>query len=269
MDSGESIIAACFRHSCHGVNSTIRQLVNFLATILRVKIEALWRRPPFPAAVALWLLVACGKSAMPQAEPNSRPKAPQVRVHYLNVCNPSEAESKELAAALARVPGKPVFTLDYEVARGRSTMPGEGSTAAAGWVRVRREFPSDSPFLNAQYSLSSDDSGMVETVVFRLREPKDLMQVSLEARVSAGMASPAAVILADTPSSRVKLERFGKGSIALARCEADQSTYEPIFRSASAIMARYRDALGLRTMFRADIARLPAGKRPKRAGSSE
>jgi len=218
---------------------------------------------------ALSLLAASAQTPPPAASSGSSRPKPQVRVHYLNVCNPSEAETKELAAALARIPGKPVFTLDYEVARGRSTMPGEGSTAAAGWVRVRREFPSDSPFLNAQYSLSSDDSGMVETVVFRVREPKDLMQVSLEARISAGAASPAGVTRANTPSSRVKLERFGKGSIALARCESDQSSYEPIFRSASAIMTRYRDALGLRTMFRADIARLPAGKRPKRAARSE
>ncbi|MGC1652421.1 MAG: hypothetical protein WA722_06345, partial [Candidatus Sulfotelmatobacter sp.] len=47
---------------------------------------------------------------------------PPVKVNVLNVCAPSAEEQKELSAALAKVPGKPVFGTDYEVSRGRSTL---------------------------------------------------------------------------------------------------------------------------------------------------
>jgi len=47
---------------------------------------------------------------------------PAVKVNVLNVCQPSADEQKELSAALAKVPGKPVFSTDYEVARGHSTL---------------------------------------------------------------------------------------------------------------------------------------------------
>jgi len=64
----------------------------------------------------------------------------------------------------------------------------------------------------------------------------------------------------------VKLERFGKASVALARCSGeegtpatDQSAYEPIFRAASSIMERYRDALGARKMVPQELARLGVG----------
>jgi hypothetical protein len=54
----------------------------------------------------------------------------------------------------------------------------------------------------------------------------------------------------NTPVSRIRLERFGKSSVVLARCSAsatgpapDQSAYEPLFRTASAIGADYRNLL--------------------------
>ena len=91
---------------------------------------------------------------------------------------------------------------------------------------------------------------MVETLVLRVREPKDLMQVSIEDSASA-VTSAAAMLTSNTPVSRVKLERFGKTSVVLARCSgeggnpaADQSAFEPIFRAASSVMSHYRDALG-------------------------
>src|SRR5450759_1701420 len=70
---------------------------------------------------------------------------PPVKVNVLNVCAPSADEQKELSSALAKVPGKPAFSKDYEVARGHSTLdqstpiPGmqplpPGAVSAADWV---------------------------------------------------------------------------------------------------------------------------------------
>jgi len=211
---------------------------------------------------------------------------PEVKVNVLNVCAPSADDQKELSAALAKVPEKPVFGTDYEVARGRSTLdqgsaiPGmaalpAGATSTANWVRVRREFPPSALFSNVQYSLSVDAKNMVETLVLRVREPKDLMQISIEDSASA-VASAAAMLATSTPVSRIKLERFGKASIALARCSAaegaparDQSAYEPIFRSALTVMSRYRDALHVRQMAPQELARLGVTTAPKTSAGSK
>ena len=205
---------------------------------------------------------------------------PPVKVNVLNVCAPSADEQKELSSGLAKVPGKPVFSADYEVARGHSTLdantpiPGmqplpPGAVSAADWVRVRREFPDGTLFSNVQYSFSVDAENMVETLVLRVRDPKDLMQVSIEDSASS-VASAAAMLSASTPVSRVRLERFGKSSVALARCSGaegnpatDQSAYEPIFRTASSIMRRYRDALGASKMVPQELAHLRAGTSAK------
>jgi len=171
---------------------------------------------------------------------------PQVKVNVINVCTPSADEQKELTSALAKVPGKLSFASDYEVARGHSTLdqstaiPGmqplpAGATSSADWVRVRREFPSAAPFTNAQYSFSVDSKNMMETLVLRVREPKDLMQISIEDSASA-VASPAAMLSTNTPVSRIKLERFGKPSVVLARCSGadgpatDQTPMSTFFR---------------------------------------
>jgi hypothetical protein len=142
-----------------------------------------------------------------------------------------------------------------------------GAVAAADWVRVRREFPGATLFSNVQYSFSVDSKNMVETLVLRLREPKpnDLMQISIEDSASA-VVSATAMLSSSTPVSRVKLERFGKSSVVLARCSGeegnpatDQSAYEPIFHAASSIMERYRDALGARKLVPEELARLGVG----------
>lgn len=200
---------------------------------------------------------------------------PPVKVNVINVCAPTADEQKELSSALAKVPGKPAFAADFEVARGRSTLdqstpiPGmqplpPGAVAAADWVRVRREFSAATLFSNVQYSFSVDSKNMVETLVLRLREPKDLMQISIEDSASS-VVSATAMLSSSTPVSRVKLERFGKSSVVLARCSGeegnpatDQSAYEPIFRTASSIMEHYRDALGARKMVPEELARLRA-----------
>jgi len=199
-----------------------------------------------------------------------------VKVNILNVCSPSPDEQKELSAALARIPANPAFGKDFEVARGHSSldsgtpMPGmqqlpASETTAADWVRVRREFPASAPFINVQYSFSVDPSNMIETLVLRVRDPKDLIEVSIEDSASA-VTSAGAMLSTDTPVARIRLERFGKSSVALARCQStegqpapDQTAYEPIFRSASALLVRYRKALGVRRIVPQELARLGIG----------
>jgi hypothetical protein len=195
----------------------------------------------------------------------------QVKITYLNVCTPAENDKQELVSALGRLPLKAKFTPDFEVSRGRSTnteppvaiaeagLPGAVVSAGeiSNWVRVRREFPPESPFISVQYTLSTTGRGAVETLVFRARDPKDILQIALEARASA--ADPAAMLKANTPAERIRLERFGKSSVALARCPStDQSAYEGVFRDGSAVLARYRDVLGVRQIVPADLRRLRA-----------
>ena len=211
---------------------------------------------------------------------------PPVKVNVINVCAPSAEEQKELSSALAKVPGKPAFSKDYEVSRGHSTLdsstaiPGmqplpPGAVSTADWVRVRREFPDATLFSNVQYSFSVDATNMVETLVLRVRDPKDLMQISIEDSASA-VTSATAMLSTSTPVSRVKLERFGKPSVALARCSGaegtpatDQSAYEPIFHAASSIMERYRDALGARKIIPQELARLGVGTSTKQAAGTK
>jgi len=200
---------------------------------------------------------------------------PQVKVNVLNVCSPSPEEQHEIASALARVPKQPLFADDFEIDRGRSTLevgPGflqPGASAqmssdpgTANWVRIRREFSVQALFSAVQYSFSKDSKNMVETLVLRVREPKDLMQVSIEDSASA-VTTPASMLTTSTPASRIKLERFGKSSVVLARCSgsesgpaADQSVYEPLFQSASAILSNYRGLLGARNTVPEELARL-------------
>jgi hypothetical protein len=213
---------------------------------------------------------------------------PPIKVNVLNVCAPRADDQKELAVALAKIPAKPAFGKDFEVARGHSVLdpntpvPGMESmppaaATAADWVRVRHEFPEGAFFSNVQYSFSVDASNMVETLALRVRDPKekDLIQVSVEDSASA-VTSAGAMLTANTPASRVKLERFGKPSVVLARCGGtagspapDQSAYEPIFRQASEILNHYRDALGVRRMVPQELARLgsaaPDGKKTRQA----
>lgn len=229
----------------------------------------------FPLSIVLWAQTSSAQKPAQQ---------PPVKVNVLNVCTPSADDQKELSAALAKIPAKPAFAQDYEVARGHSTldpnipMPGmqqlpANTAAAADWVRVRREFPNSSIFSTVQYSFSMDASSMIETLVLRVRDPKDLMQVSIEDSASA-VTTARAMLSSDTPVARIRLERFGKSSIALSRCQAeegrpatDQTAYEPIFRAATAILTRYRDALSVREIIPQELIRMgksaPAKAKPK------
>jgi hypothetical protein len=188
----------------------------------------------------------------------SPPQAPPMRVNILNVCAPNEAEQKEIAAALGRVPQRPSFGRDYEITRGHTTVEdGFGSE----WVRIRREFPKALPLLAVQFSYSDDPKTALETAVFYSREAKDVMQVALEDQVAGG-TSPATVLAADTPVSHIRIERFGKPSLVLARCpNVDQTAYEPLFRTASQIMAAYRARLDAKQIVPSELGRGPGGGR--------
>ena len=170
-----------------------------------------------PTNLLIAALTPVFAAALAAAQQTPAPQ-PQVKVNMLNVCSPSPDDQKELSAALAKVPAKPVFGQDFEISRGHSTLdpntptPGIGQlpagAAAARWVRVRREFPATGTFSNVQYSFSVDSDNMVETLVLRVRDAKDLIEVSIEDSASA-VTSASAMLTADTPASRVKLERFG------------------------------------------------------------
>ena len=201
-------------------------------------------------------------AALAQEQPAAN--QPQVRVNYLNVCTPSDADQKEMAAALATVPVKAAFATDFEVSRGRSTVTqaadethpgGPEKATVSSWVRIRRELSSGG-FNNAQYSFSVDEKGMTETLVFRARDlSHSVLQVSLQDSLTTG--TPAQVLAANTPVDRIRIERNGKPSIVLARCPAaDQSNYEPLFRSGSDLLARYRALLRVQQTVPADLARV-------------
>jgi hypothetical protein len=199
---------------------------------------------------------------------------PQVKVNVLNVCTPSAEEQKEIAAALAKVPKQAVFTSDFEVARGRSTLAdsdalragenasADGEPVTAAWVRMRRDFSAAAVFSNVQYSFSADAKEMIETLVLHVRDPKELAQLSVEDNASA-VTSAAAMLGSSTPVSRIRLERFGKPSVVLARCTAatsgpppDQSAFEPLFRDASSVMNRYRTLLQARQTVPEELAKV-------------
>jgi hypothetical protein len=218
------------------------------------------------------LLISLGVTQSAFAQ---QPSQPQVKVNVLNVCTPSAEEQKEIASALDHIPKQPLFSPDFEVDRGRSTLEqrpdflkaGESAqfssdSGTAAWVRIRREFSVQVLFSTVQYSFSRDPENMVETLAFHVRDPKDLLEVSIEDSASA-VTTPAAMLGTNTPASRVHLERFGKSSIVLDRCSGsegkpapDQSAYEPLFRSASAVVANYRALLGARHIVPDELARV-------------
>jgi len=221
----------------------------------------------FKNILPLWL--ACSVLAAGQQP------APQVKVNVINVCAPAPEEKEEIASALAHVPKQPLFSPDFEVARGRSTLSdnpgflqtGQGAqtssdTTTASWIRIRREFSVQALFSTAQYSFSSDGKTMTEVLVLRVRDPKDLLLLSIEDSASA-VTSAAAMLATSTPASHVKLERLGKASVVLARCQGsegnpppDQSAYESLFQSASSIMSNYRGLLEARTTVPAELERI-------------
>jgi hypothetical protein len=228
----------------------------------------------------LGLLIALPAFSQQSGEQSST--QPQVKVNVLNVCTPSAEEQKEISAALARIPKQPVFGTDFEISHGVSTLtdapnflqPGQNTqvsdqTSVARYVRIRREFSGQAVFSSVQYSFSNDGQSMVETLVLHVRDPKELIQISLEDSASA-IGTASAMVAANTPVSRIRLERFGKSSVALARCSAsengpgpDQKAYEPLFHSGSEILSDYRRLLGARHTVTSELAQIPSGEAAK------
>lgn len=214
-----------------------------------------------PALVIITLISLLGLAVAQEQEkkPDSQ-KQPPIKVNVLNVCTPGTDEQAVLKSALAKAKGKPAFASDFEIARGMATLK---DAPPSRYVRLRRDMASQSQWLTAQYSISRDDKNTAETLVLRMRDPKDFYELSIEDRVSSEAASPAGVLSAETPASRIRVERLGKSSVALTHCEeVDQSVYAPLFSEASEIMSQYRKDLGLRTEFREDIEWLAGAKKP-------
>src|SRR6201987_2083012 len=131
------------------------------------------------------LFLTCA-SVLPAQEPAPQ-QQPQVKVNVLNVCTPSAEEQKEISSALSRVPKQPLFSEDFEVARGRSSLAEAPGFLQAGqsaqlsdepsiaiWVRLRREFSMQALFSTVQYTFSNDGKNMLETLVLLGRKPRDL-----------------------------------------------------------------------------------------------
>lgn len=215
-------------------------------------------------------IVGLAAGAMAQTDKPAPQATPPVQVNVINVCTPSPEEQKDMTAVLERIPARPAFAPDFEITRGRSTAP---DAPVSNWVRLRREFGADAPFTSVQYAVTVDEKGIVETLVFRPRQSSDLVQVSLEDKITSG--TPAAVLASDTPASRLRVERMGKASRGLARCpDVDQSAYEPLFTRANEVLQRYRKALRVPATAGAELARLGvanaiAPSAPKRAAPAK
>ena len=238
----------------------------------------------------LLAVLVIGFAALANAQQSAQP---QVKVNVLNVCSPSPEEQQEIASALGKIPRQPLFNPDFEVDRGRSTLEERPDFLKAGasaqfssdsgtaeWVRIRREFSVQALFSTVQYSFSQDPKNMVETLIFHVRDPKDMMQVAIEDNVSS-VTTPATMLATNTPAGRIKLERFGKSSVVLARCPGsegspppDQSAYEPLFQSATAIVTNYRNLLAARNTVPAELARVKSveatkSKPPAKTGAKK
>ena len=202
------------------------------------------------------LIVLAASCATAAQQPSSR-QNPPVQLTVLNVCTPSDEEQKEIATALASVPRQPHFSSDFEVARGHTAVAG----TVSDWVRIRRDFSGGS-FGVAQFTFSGESQTARETVVLVTREAKGVTQIALEDKTTTPV-TPAQLLAANTPPDRISLERFGKPHLVLARCaESDQSKYEPLFKTASEIMATYRTVTSAREIVPGEMGRLSLGIGP-------
>ena len=204
--------------------------------------------------IIIFLATSCVTSAAQQAPSRQNPP---VQLTVLNVCAPSDEEQKEIATALASIPRQPHFSSDFEVARGHTTVAG----TVSDWVRIRRDFSGGS-FGVAQFTFSGEGQTGRETVVLVSREAKGVTQIALEDKTTTPV-TPAQLLAANTPADRISLERFGKPHLVLARCtEGDQSKYEPLFKTASEIMATYRTVSSAREIVPSEMGRLSLGIGP-------
>jgi hypothetical protein len=226
---------------------------------------------------ALCISVLLAPAAPAQDAPPAAGAPPtKVQVNFLNTCHPAQADVDEMGRALAQVKQRPSFTSDFEISRGLTTLS-EAEARAAGaptgsgaipstWVRIRREFPETAILTDVQYSLSVEGSSTSEVLALHLRDSREVLQILISDSVTG---SPAEVVKVNTPPERIRIERFGKPSIVLARCgAADQSAYEPLFQTAGDIFEKYRAAMAVKTVVASELARLPGRKESKTAGAN-
>jgi hypothetical protein len=228
-------------------------------------------------ALVLFLPAALRAQETPSAagSAKSNPSKTKIQVNFLNPCHPAAPDVEEMTRALERFKERPKFTSDFEISRGVTTLS-ESEARAAGvsagggpssWVRIRHEFPEKAALSDAQYTLSIEGGGAAESLVLHSRESKDVMQVLISDSV-AGSATQALQV--DTPPERIRVERFGKSSIVLARCAGmDQAAYEPVFQMAGDILEKYRAAMSVKAIVPGELARLPGGKESKDSGVRE
>jgi hypothetical protein len=201
------------------------------------------------------------------------PPRPKIQVNFLNTCRPAEGDLAEMGRALARVKERPSFSPDFEISRGLTTLneaearaagaPAGSATTPSTWVRIRKEFPEKAVLTDAQYSLSAEGNSSSEALGLHMRDSKEVLQILISNAVSGSAAQVARV---DTPPDRIRIERFGKASIVLARCSGiDQSAYEPMFVAAGDILRKYRAAMAVKRVVPAELAHLPAPKESKAA----
>jgi hypothetical protein len=225
--------------------------------------------------LAVNVLCCASLVANARAQPATSPTVsqPKIQVNFLNICRPAPADVEEMSKALARVKDKPMFSSDFEISRGHTTL-NEAEARAAGaaggvgttpssWVRIRKEFPEKAVLADAQYSLSVEGSSASEVLALHMRDNKEVLQILISDSVT-GTASE--VVKVATPPDRIRIERFGKSSIVLARCgDIDQSAYEPLFETAGGILQNYRVAMAVKRVVPAELAQLPGLKESKAA----
>lgn len=226
-------------------------------------------------SVTLWGLLAITTQAQQTPPAGAAPQA-KIQVNFLNPCRPAQTEIDEMGRALELVKARPSFSSDFEISRGLTTLseaearaagaPAGSGTTSSSWVRIRREFPEKAVLTDVQYSLSFEDKASSEALALHLRDSREVLQILISDSVAG---TPAQVVKLDTPPDRIRIERFGKSSIVLARCGAvDQSSYEPIFAAAREILEKYRVAMAVRTVIPAELARLPKAKESKSAAGN-
>lgn len=218
------------------------------------------------------LAIPLAPSALAQDATAPSPK-PKIQVNFLNTCRPSEGDLAEVGRALARVKDLPPFSADFEISRGLTTLNepearAAGAPAGSGvtpstWVRIHKEFPEKAVLTVAQYSLSAEGSSASEVLALHMRDTREVLQILISDSVTG---TPAQVAKVDTPPDRIRIERFGKASIVLARCSGiDQSAYEKMFVAAGGILERYRLAMAVKRVVPAEFARLPGHRESKAA----
>ena len=84
--------------------------------------------------------------------------------------------------------------------------------------RIRREFSVQAMFSSLPYGFSNDGVNRMGTLLLRVRDPEG-SAAGLVETVRRRVAGSATMLAANTPVMRLRLERFGRPSAALAGCQ--------------------------------------------------